>query len=75
VNLSKISEIKPIVDVAGPSDLLKPSLIESVLLQDKSNKPESPLKIPVSVQVVPDVKEDLMMLLGDISLKLVPSLD
>jgi len=45
VNPSKKSEINPLVDLVGLSELLKPCPIESVLLQDKKTKPESHLKI------------------------------
>jgi len=65
----KISETKPIVDAVGPSEVPKPSVIESVLLQDKSIKPESLLMPLVSVQEVMVAKEDLIMPLGDISNK------
>jgi len=75
VILSKILEIKLTVDVVGLSELLKPFLIEFVLLQDKPNKLESPLKILASVQEETDVKEDLMLLLGIITNRLVQFLD
>lgn len=74
VILSMILEIKPTVDVVGPSPLLKPFPTEFVFLLDKLNKPESPLTTLAFVLLVMDAKEDLTMLLGDISNRVVQSL-
>lgn len=71
VNPSKKLEINATVVLAGLSDVLKLFLIESVLLLDKSNKPESLLKtyLPVANHVEEDVEEVTQVLLGTISLK------
>jgi len=66
VNLSKKSEINPLVVHVGLSEPLKPCLIDFVLLQDKPTKPESLLKIylPVVHLAEMDVAEVTHQLLG-----------
>lgn len=73
MNLSSKLEIKQIVDLAGPSEQLKPCQTESVLLLDKNYKPEFPLKT-LFLAVIPaetDVMVDTLMLLGISGLKMV----
>jgi hypothetical protein len=69
VHQSEKSEINPLVDPVGLSELLKLSVIEFVLPQDKNYKPEShQLTYLLVVQNVEmDVTEDIHQLLGNIS--------
>jgi len=71
VNQSLKLEINHHAEVVGHSELLKLSVIESVLLQDKKTKPEFQLLIYLHVvaNVEMVVMEDIQMLLGIISNK------
>lgn len=69
VNQLEKLEINQLADHVGLLELLKLSVIESVLLQDKNYKPESQLLIYLLVvqNVEMDVTEDIHQLLGHIS--------
>jgi len=72
VNQSKKLEINLTVDLAGLSELLKPCLIDHVLLLDKKIKPEYQLKIyylAVDFSAEMDAMEDTQVELGDIGFK------